>query len=157
MVLLNCVLIYLSQDKEKKSTQAGPRKEGVLPKKCQVISWLRVVSRTDGKNLISPISQGHTISLRQAVPAFLSSVYSCSVGQLLLLIHLAHNLVGPQLQFCFMTSALLHSQLVSSNSSPENLICQPSPWDVTFGMQLPRPMDKAGSLKRPQRSTGLET
>lgn len=101
MLLLSCVLIYLSQDKENKPTQASPSKEGAFPKKCQAISWLRMVSRTEVKNLISPISQGHTISLIQAVFAFLSPVYSCSF------IHLAHNPVGPQLQLCFMTSALI--------------------------------------------------
>lgn len=72
------------------------------------------------------------------------------------LIHLAHNPGGPQLRLCFRTSALLHSQLLSSNSSPENLIGLPSPWDVTFGMRFSRPMDRADSLKRARRSTGHE-
>lgn len=85
MLLLSCVLIYLSQDKENKPTQASPSQEGAFPKKCQAVSWLRMVSRTEVKNLVSPISQGHTISLLHAVSAFLSSAYSCSFAQLLLL------------------------------------------------------------------------
>lgn len=56
-----------------------------------------------------------------------------------------------------MTAASLQSPLLSSNSSPKNLIGLAFPWECHFGMLFQRPMDRAHSLEETLRSTGHET
>lgn len=62
-----------------------------------------------------------------------------------------------QLQLCIMTSALLQSLLLSSNSSLRIWLVYLLHGNATFVRQFPRPMDRVGPLEGALRSTCHET
>ena len=158
LVLLNCVLICLSQgsleSKANKFTQASLSKEGSLKGKCWVPGHFMATYefRAETKSRRSLLSQEHIIPL-----LWLSLLSSVSPHFISFLPCFARDPVRYTLQLCVVTSAFLLSLLLSSNSSARIWLVYLLHGNATFVRQFPRPMDRVGPLEGTLRSTRHET
>ena len=150
MVLLNCVLICLSQgsleSKANKSTQASLSKEGSLKEKCWVSGHFMATYefRADTKSQCSLFSQEHIIPL---ISGSLCFPLICRVSFFSCFAHDPVRYTAPTLYHD--SSALLQSLLLSSNSSPRIWLVYLLHGNGTSVMQFPRPMDRVGPLEGP--------